>query len=705
MKYHLTEIYDFNELQSLCESFTKVSGVVTAILDLEGNVHVATGWQPICTKFHRVHPDTAALCTESDTVLAGQLKSGMKYNVYKCKNGLMDVAMPIIVDGYHVGNFFTGQFFTEEPDIEFFRNQAKKYGFNENEYLDALANVPVFSEEQIKVNLTFLVQLTEIVGNIGLKNLVSVEHGQRQEFEKEALKKINQEYEQLNKEYIEVNKELVDAKLKVQESEETYRMLYECINDALFTSELCEDGTLGKFVMVNDVACKRLGYTEQELLSKSSEDIISEKAKSEFKQQINKILANKHVVLEIEHVTKDGRIIPTEISTNIARIRDKIVLHTIARDITVRKESENKIRTLNSELEQRVSERTEELNNKNADLENVIAKLQATQSQLILFEKMTVLRHLIAGIAHEINNPLGAIDSSRELLEVSIKTLVGAVEKISKWLHEKEGDLLAEMIDMATCNVDSVMNVSFSEKRKLRAKVVELLEENSVVETDDIGNILVELGLGEDLVRFMPLLQSDDIFKKLVAVRCVRDSYLACYTIKTAVSKSAKIVNALRGYVRKGAGTENKVLANVREGLDNVLVLFQNTFKVFVKLELEIDDDLPEVMCYPDQLNQVWTNIIQNALYAMEGSGTLKIKVESKDRGVLVSVIDHGCGMTPEVKARIFEPLFTTKPAGEGIGLGMDIVHMIITERHGGRIDVESEPGKGTTVSIFLPAE
>jgi PAS domain S-box-containing protein len=164
----LTELLPIDELRLLCDEFTSFTGAVTAVLDLEGNVLIATGWQPICTGFHRIEPGTAARCRESDTVLAARLAEGQSYNVYKCRNGLQDVAVPIVVMGEHVGNFFTGQFFSEPPDVEYFRAQAREFGFPEDEYLAALAKVPVFSEEKVRVMMGFFTRLTHLMAEMGL---------------------------------------------------------------------------------------------------------------------------------------------------------------------------------------------------------------------------------------------------------------------------------------------------------------------------------------------------------------------------------------------------------------------------------------------------------------------------------------------------------------------------------------------------------
>lgn len=162
------ELVDVADLKSLCESFTAATGVVTAIVDLEGNVLSATGWQGICSLFHRAHPATRQRCLESDTALAGQLQAGQAYNIYRCKNGLIDVAVPILVGGEHVANFFTGQFFFEPPDEAYFLQQAEQFGFDRAAYRDALAQVPIVSEPKVRMLMDFLARLARIIGEMGL---------------------------------------------------------------------------------------------------------------------------------------------------------------------------------------------------------------------------------------------------------------------------------------------------------------------------------------------------------------------------------------------------------------------------------------------------------------------------------------------------------------------------------------------------------
>ena len=167
----LSELIDVRELAALCESFTAATGAVTALLDLDGEVLVATGWQDICTRFHRVHPQTAARCRESDTVLASRLGAGAQYNAYRCKNGLVDVAVPVTIGDEHVANFFTGQFFFEAPDRGHFERQAREFGFDEAAYLAAMERAPVISVAKAEAIMAFLTRLATVIGEMGLAKL------------------------------------------------------------------------------------------------------------------------------------------------------------------------------------------------------------------------------------------------------------------------------------------------------------------------------------------------------------------------------------------------------------------------------------------------------------------------------------------------------------------------------------------------------
>lgn len=166
--YPFAELVNIEELQFLCEQFTRLTGFGTAILDMEGNVLIASGWQEICTCFHRPTPEAACRCLESDTALANRLEEGENFCIYRCANGLIDVAVPIVIEGTQVGRLYTGQFLLAPPDMEFFRQQAANFGFDEPSYLDAVRKVPVVNEERIRLVMGFLCRLAEMIGESGL---------------------------------------------------------------------------------------------------------------------------------------------------------------------------------------------------------------------------------------------------------------------------------------------------------------------------------------------------------------------------------------------------------------------------------------------------------------------------------------------------------------------------------------------------------
>ncbi|MBI5014462.1 MAG: sigma 54-interacting transcriptional regulator [Deltaproteobacteria bacterium] len=171
MGFGLTDVVSLEALRELFESFTDLTGMVTALLDVEGNVLISTGWQDLCTRYHRVHPETLKRCRKSDTVLAAELHDGEGYHLYRCRNGLLDVAVPVVVSGRHIGNLFTGQFFFEPPDVEFFRRQAVEFGFDEASYLEALSRVPMLSEDRVRKTMTFLSRAATLIGEMGLTRL------------------------------------------------------------------------------------------------------------------------------------------------------------------------------------------------------------------------------------------------------------------------------------------------------------------------------------------------------------------------------------------------------------------------------------------------------------------------------------------------------------------------------------------------------
>ena len=169
---NLTNIIDIQAIQSMMDDFFNLTNIGIAILDLHGKILVATGWQDICTQFHRKHPESCKNCLESDLELSNGIEPGT-FRVYRCQNNMWDMATPITVGDKHVGNLYLGQFLfeAETPDLEVFRSQAQKYGFNEGEYLAALERVPRWSHETVDIVMTFYTKLAQMISEMSYSNI------------------------------------------------------------------------------------------------------------------------------------------------------------------------------------------------------------------------------------------------------------------------------------------------------------------------------------------------------------------------------------------------------------------------------------------------------------------------------------------------------------------------------------------------------
>jgi len=206
-----------------------------------------------------------------------------------------------------------------------------------------------------------------------------------------------------------------------------------------------------------------------------------------------------------------------------------------------------------------------------------------------------------------------------------------------------------------------------------------------------------------DLPDLLPVLHSQHRPALLTAAHHLALALNNASNINLAVGGVAKIVFALKSYARQSSLNE-ATPTDLRDSLGTVLTLYQSKFKQGVELVREFAE-APKVLAHADELNQVWTNLIQNALQAMPQQGRLSVRLQGLDGGhvVAVEVGDSGCGIPEQIRDRVFAPFFTTKPIGEGSGLGLDICRKIV-EKHGGRIDFESQVGVGTTFRVLLPA-
>jgi len=307
MKYLFADLIEFSVIEELMEYFHQVTGVALALIDIQGEVLLKAGWQEICTDFHRVHPRTLKRCLDSDVAIAARLGSGLEQVCHKCLNGLMDMAAPVIVNGEHVASVFIGQFFSEEPDEDFFRAQARKYGFDEEAYLKALSKVPVLEEKKVKSIISFLARFAEVLTMMGRNR-----------------------------------QQLLEAQKKQQESEAQLRQIAESMLDMVLQTDI-----RGKILYVSPSQKGVLGYDPGQLLGGSLFDYVPSKERSRIEKRFLKKLKageNDLQIFRCRHA--NGRHVWLEAVSSPFRNPEGAISGSIisCRDVTDRLTAEEKLK-------------------------------------------------------------------------------------------------------------------------------------------------------------------------------------------------------------------------------------------------------------------------------------------------------------------------------------------------------------------------
>ena len=398
----------------------------------------------------------------------------------------------------------------------------------------------------------------------------------------------------------------------------------------------------GQFLSCNPATAAILGYDSPAELIETIPTIAQLYVSPERRQELYDLMRGKRAVqnFEVEMYRKDGSKQWVLVSTRATFDAQGEILHVdgMLQDITERKQAEKAIQELNEELEQRVAERTREL-------ESAYGDLKSAQSHMLQQEKMASIGQLAAGVAHEINNPVGFVMSN-------LNSLKKYTEKLLAFIRSQDEALAA--ITGLTPERQQVLQESLAASRKsLKIDYI----------ATDVPSLIDESLEGANRVK--------------------------------------NIVQNLKNFSRIDE-TGNKS-TDLNKAIESTLQIVWNELKYKATVTRDYGE-IPATLCNAGELNQVFTNLLINAGQAIREKGEITIRTWAEDENICLAFADTGCGMPPEVSQRIFEPFFTTKEVGKGTGLGLSITYDII-KKHQGDIEVTSEVGKGTTFTVRIPVK
>lgn len=673
MEYKLNDLIDLRLFQSLQDKLNEIYAFPSAIIDLEGNILMASDWQDICTKFHRMNPECEKECIKSDQYISDHLHEANPAVSYTCPHGLVDNAIPIIIGGRHLANFFTGQFFLEKPDLEFFKRQAKKFGFDEESYLEAVLKVPVWEIDRLDKYISAIKAFTEILAEIGYKQLQELE---------------------ARKAYEEADRARDDMYRKLEENQ-----------DRLHRAELISKSgnweynlNTNEFV-VSEGAIKIYGAEGKQV----NMDFVRKSRMPEYNalldHAMNNLIENDapyNVEFKIKCIDT-GEIKDIHSIANFDRKRG--VIMGLMQDVTEKKEIERKVDLLAHSLES-ISE---------------CVSITDTYDRIIYVNESFLntygysLDELIGQHINIVRPPEMQDYQVRSFLkktaeggwrgEIMNKKKDGSYFPIllsSSAIKDENGKLIA-LIGVA---------LDITEMRKNRDELIEAkqrAEENNRLRSALLNNMSHEIRTPMNAIMgFSELMKEADEEEKIAYAEIIYNSSdqllsLIDEVILLSRLQSEKIPLHLSDFYPSRLISEICLMFK-HPKLSKGLQIKETTPFKYNSLLIKADFN---------KIRQVLTNFLSNAV-KYTSSGIIEIGFEVQDHQIGFFVSDTGMGISEKEKQKIFEAFYRGEQAISmairGTGLGLNIAKELI-DIMGGEIGVESELNKGSRFYFTIPFE
>jgi len=397
--YTLPQLLNLQQVQSLLEAHTRISGMACGLTDDAGNIIVSAGLQQVCTAFHWKHPSFFARCWRNGTGIK-QALHGLSGNLIecRCKNGMLNIAVPIVIEGERLGVFFSGQFFYDDqpPDLAWLQNQAEELGFEIEPYLEAVRKVPLLNRSHVDNTMRFLHQLVQLLAETGYTNLMR-------------------------------GRELDERKQTTQQIRLLSHTL-DSVQEGAFLIDL-----RGRFIYVNQAACRSLGYDRDELLGMTISDIDPDFPASRIAEHLAKLLEAQALTFETRHRARNGHIFPVEISNSMLVYEHSSYFLALARNITERKQAEQKL----YEKQQRLNDMALELTlSEEQERRRIAVDLHDTLGQNLTLTRMKLGGLKKIGLSTEQNDIVVELD---HLTETAINRVRSLTRLISPPVLESAG--------------------------------------------------------------------------------------------------------------------------------------------------------------------------------------------------------------------------------------------------------------------------